>query len=75
MTDGTISSDLEVVVRRFGRQAEHTVIARKFADMQRENVYQTFKWTPRATRQVLLWGAIVPGTIAALAWRYDVSVV
>lgn len=45
------------------------------AHTQRENVYQTFKWTPRATRQVLMWAVIVPGSIAAIAYRYDVSLI
>jgi hypothetical protein len=41
---------------------------------QRENVYQHFKFTPRATRQVLLLVGIVPAAIGYAAWTQDVSV-
>jgi hypothetical protein len=39
----------------------------------RENVYLHFKFTPKTTRQVLLWGLAVPGLIAYTAYTQDVS--
>ncbi|WVR04076.1 hypothetical protein IAU60_001075 [Kwoniella sp. DSM 27419] len=37
----------------------------------RENVYQHFKFTRRATRQVFTWGLLVPATIALIAVSFD----
>lgn len=42
---------------------------------QRENVYKTFRMTPKASRQVFVWGFIAPVLVAGLAWSTDVSVV
>lgn len=40
---------------------------------QRENVYQHFRFTTRATRNVVMWGAVFPVFIAGIAYVYDVS--
>jgi len=40
---------------------------------QRENVYQHFKFTKRATRNIVTWGALFPAFIAGVAYVYDVS--
>jgi hypothetical protein len=40
---------------------------------QRENVYQHFKFTKRATRSIVIWGALFPAFIAGVAYVYDVS--
>ena len=40
----------------------------------RENVYQHFKFTPKATRQVVAWAVVFPAVIAYASWAYDVSV-
>ncbi|KAH8081888.1 hypothetical protein HD553DRAFT_343961 [Filobasidium floriforme] len=34
----------------------------------RENVYRTFKFTPKTARQVTLWGALVPALVGLGAW-------
>jgi len=39
---------------------------------QRENVYQHFKFTKRATRSIVIWGALFPAFIAGVAYVYDV---
>lgn len=45
----------------------------KLIGRQRENVYQTFKFTPRVTRVVIALGAIVPLGVYSLCSKYDVS--
>ncbi len=40
---------------------------------QRENVYQSFRLTPRASRQVFLLAGLVPVTIGWVLWKNDVS--
>lgn len=42
--------------------------------LQRENVYKTFKFTPKTATQVLVWGAIVPATVGLALYYQDVSV-
>jgi hypothetical protein len=42
---------------------------------QRENVYQHFKFTKRATRSIVIWGALFPAFIAGVAYVYDVRLV
>ncbi|KAL7419761.1 hypothetical protein Q5752_005677 [Cryptotrichosporon argae] len=37
----------------------------------RENVYQHFTFTRRATRHVMLWGLVFPAAIAGVAMAYD----
>ncbi|KAK1920828.1 hypothetical protein DB88DRAFT_501189 [Papiliotrema laurentii] len=43
--------------------------------LMRENVYQHFKWTPRTTRHVMIWGVIIPFatyfTLSHFDRRYD----
>ena len=41
--------------------------------VQRENVYQTFRFTRRATRHIVVLGALVPASIALIAYTFDVS--
>lgn len=41
---------------------------------QRENTYQTFAFTRRATQNVMVWAILVPSTMAFLAVRYDVCI-
>ncbi|GFZ42869.1 hypothetical protein JCM24511_00587 [Saitozyma sp. JCM 24511] len=40
-------------------------------NFMRENVYQNFKFTKRATRSVLLFTLVFPAVIAGIAIRYD----
>jgi hypothetical protein len=40
---------------------------------QRENVYRTFRFTPKTARLVTVWGAIVPGLVGLTAWSVNVS--
>jgi hypothetical protein len=49
------------------------VEARVRLTTQRENVYQTFTFTKRASRTALALGLVVPAAIAAIAMTYDVS--
>ena len=42
---------------------------------QRENVYQHFKFTKRATRNIVTWGALFPAFIAGVAYVYDVRLI
>jgi hypothetical protein len=39
----------------------------------RENVYQHFKFTPKATRSVVAWGLLFPAAIAYTTWVSGVS--
>lgn len=41
--------------------------------VQRENVYQNFTFTRRATRAAVVLGLVIPGTVALIAMAYDVS--
>ena len=40
---------------------------------QRENTYQNFQFTSRATTRVMLWALLVPVATGFLFVRYDVS--
>lgn len=40
--------------------------------LQRENVYQNFTFTRRASRTAIALGILVPGAIALVAMAYDV---
>jgi hypothetical protein len=42
---------------------------------QRENVYRTFKFTPRTAQLITFWGAVIPAGMALAAWASDVSVI
>ncbi|EIW69163.1 hypothetical protein TREMEDRAFT_31545 [Tremella mesenterica DSM 1558] len=37
----------------------------------RENVYQTFKFTRRATRHIFILAGLAPASIALIAWSND----
>lgn len=39
----------------------------------RENVYKTFRFTSTTSRQVLVFGAVVPALIGAACYFNDVS--
>lgn len=40
----------------------------------RENVYKTFRFTSTSSRQVLVFGAVVPALIGAACYYNDVSI-
>lgn len=46
---------------------------RHLVPRQRENVYKTFRFTSKTSRQVVVFGAVVPAIIGAACYLNDVS--